>query len=176
MQQDRIGHERAGTSYDADAAAHEVVGRDRPSRHGAALGKALARLADAGNGPDLPERCAGCGLRDGTYANQCAATVKEALNCVVGVEPGPFACHHGMVDGEPTRMCAGYAAASRVPQHLARPIIVGVLAELDAVRDTPDPIRERIDQWIATVDPEGKLNDYQRARLYERAKREGTLA
>jgi hypothetical protein len=83
--------------------------RNLPSPEGEALGAELARLTAAGmQGRDFPEPCRSCAFRAGTVPNRCLATVGDALKCVM--EQVPFYCHE-QVEGEPTVLCRGYAAA-----------------------------------------------------------------
>lgn len=153
--------------------------RSRPSTIGARVGQALAELEAAGRAASaepIPEACLTCAFRPGTLPNQQNATVLDAYRCAVGADPAFFACHHGMKDGEPTRSCAGYVAALSAPFDAVKEISARMAADIQTMREAdPDPIREAFDQWIATVDPSGKMNDYVRARLYARvAKGEAT--
>lgn len=152
------------------------MSRDRPSAHGAALGAALADLAEQGRTDATGTPCQGCAFRRGSYANQSAGTVKEALNCTVGIE-GPFGCHHGLVDGQPTRLCAGFVAALNSSHEAKGDALVGALAAMGGYRaeGKADPVREPIDRWLAQVDPEDRLDDYQRSALYARALKAGEI-
>lgn len=90
----------------------------KPSAHGRVLGAELTTIADAMAPlhPDIPERCATCAFRHGTFPNGCASTLSEALNCVIGADPSPFHCHHGLKDGEgPMRLCSGYLLVNGAP-------------------------------------------------------------
>jgi hypothetical protein len=146
-----------------------MADRDRPSRHGAILGAALARIEAEGRrfGPDLPDCCATCAFRPGCMTNMMAATGLTALNVLLGIDGEAFACHHGMKDGQPTKLCAGYAAAKLAPFEF-------VMAEIAAMHDelgappSHDAIRAEFDAWIARVDPDGMLDDYARGRLFLR--------
>lgn len=135
--------------------------RDRPSRHGQALGRMLARWAEAG--PYAKERCRGCAFREGAMANKMASTGREAMDCVLRGEM--FGCHHGLEDGLPTRMCAGYASALHVGSDTIRADLIALKDEFAAMHG-PDEVRSKFDEWIAGVDPEGQLNDYERAKLW----------
>lgn len=73
----------------------------------AALGRELARFADQAEPPGAPPRCHDCAFRAGTLANT-SLTIANALKCAM--EGIPFYCHHGEVDGEPTRLCRGWIA------------------------------------------------------------------
>lgn len=154
------------------ASEADEQGRDRPSRHGAFLGRALAKLAEAGRAiePTLPDMCATCAFREGCMTNQMAATGLQALNCSIGVDPALFCCHHGLKDGEPTRVCAGYAAARLAPFETVKAVTAELVQNLDGASG-PDEIRADFDAWIAEADPDGRLNDYERGRLYLRRPR-----
>lgn len=88
---------------------------NRPSDEGRAVGKELARLADAAEAetlkrfPNAKVRCKSCAFRAGTFPNGCLATVGDALKCVL--EQRPFYCHEKPANENPTELCAGYAAA-----------------------------------------------------------------
>lgn len=143
--------------------------RDGPSRHGKILGDAMADLAKAGavGQPELLSvMCAGCAFRPGAMSNQMAATLKDALDCLLN-DDEDFCCHHGMEDGEPTRLCAGYFAAQGAPFEVFKAAMQTVTARLAAATG-PDEVRTSFNEWISKVDPEGKLDDYQRSRLFSR--------
>ena len=97
--------------------------------------------------------------------NEMAATGKVALDCVLGIDKDRFACHHGMKDGEPRRLCVGYIAAVLAPWSFTTEVLAAVKRDLDAMTG-PDDIRAAFDAWHDEVDPERKLDDYQLARLY----------
>lgn len=142
--------------------------RERPSAHGAILGEALSALAQAGAvGTDLLSgMCATCAFRDGCMTNQMAATGQIALNCALGIDQDDFGCHHGLRSGEPTKLCAGWAAARRTPFKVVKATLATVKTRLDALG--PDQIRAEFDAWAAEVDPQSQMDDYHRARLYAR--------
>jgi hypothetical protein len=144
--------------------------RDRPSQHGVILGEGLAAMAAAGREakPDLPEMCATCAFRPGCMTNRMASTGKVALDCVMGIDPEQFACHHGMKDGEPTKLCVGYAAAIAAPFETKKTILFDIATRLSAM-PVRDEVRERFDAWVAEIDPEDKLDDYARGRSYLRS-------
>lgn len=144
--------------------------RERPSRHGLILGEALAALAKIGRegAPELPEMCATCAFREGCMTNQMASTGLTALNCVLGIDKDRFACHHGMRDGEPTRICAGYIAARVAPWSLVQRVVEWLNTQLTSL-EGPDDVRAAFDIWVATVDPHGEMDDYRRGRAYLRA-------
>lgn len=150
--------------------------RERPSLHGKILGDALALLARAGrrDAPmELPECCLTCAFREGCMTNQMAATGKMALDCVLGIDPDRFACHHGMKDGEPTKLCVGYIAATMAPWSFAKEVVAAVAADLEAMKnDDADEIRTAFDAWHNKIDPERKMDDYQLARAYAVSKGE----
>lgn len=143
--------------------------RDRPSRLGAILGEALADIAKAGRSgiPDFPEMCATCAFRPGCMTNQMGGTQKAALDVLMGIDGDAFACHHGMKEGEPTKICAGYLAAMNAPRSVAQSAIETAKARMDAATG-PDEIRAAFDEWIAKVDPNNQMDDYQRGRLWLR--------
>lgn len=79
-----------------------------PTEAGEAMGEQLARFfvqEKLAKGAD-DNRCHDCAFRLGSYPNGCAQTVMDALESCLGGEP--FYCHHGIVDGEPKRLCEGY--------------------------------------------------------------------
>lgn len=61
-----------------------------------------------------------CAFRAGTIPGQMAGTLRDALNCVAGIDPEPFMCHHTLRDGEPTGLCAGYLLTTAAPVELLR--------------------------------------------------------
>jgi len=147
----------------------------RPSRHGQYLGEVLVLLAREGrrlSDSPLPEPCITCAFRRGTLPNMTAGTGLTALNCVIGIDKSEFACHHGMKDGEPTKLCAGYAAALLAPFKDAREILAAMhqqLSRLDEQEKTVgyvDEVRADFDAWYERTDPDGKLDVYQLARAY----------
>ena len=146
--------------------------RERPSRHGALLGEVLAALADEGrrHAPELPEMCATCAFRSGCMTNQMASTGIVALNCILGIDTDRFACHHGMRDGDPQKLCAGYIAALLAPWDFTVQAMELLTEQLAVARDKPDTIRAEFDAWIAEVDPHNRMDDYQRGRAFFRAK------
>lgn len=77
--------------------------RNLPTPDGIALGKELARLADASPMAGRP-RCATCAFRGGTEANGCAPTLMDAIKS----EGDTFWCHEN--EDKP---CAGWAAARK---------------------------------------------------------------
>jgi hypothetical protein len=142
----------------------------RPSKHGAILGDALALLASAGrkDAPmEIPECCLTCAFRPGTLPNATAETGKMALDCVLGIDKDRFACHHGMKEGEPQRLCAGYVAAVLAPWSFTKEVISAVHADLGKIKDgDADEVRADFDAWLADTDPKGEMDVYQLARAY----------
>lgn len=70
-----------------------------------------------------------------------------------------------MKDGEPTRLCAGFIAAKLAPFSFAQDVLVDLNRRLNA-QEGPDQVRAAFDAWLAEVDPERKMNDYQLARVH----------
>lgn len=140
----------------------------RPSRHGAILGSALALLAAAGRRDApmaIPECCLTCAFRPGTLPNATAETGKVALDCVIGIDKDRFACHHGMREGQPQKLCAGYVAALLAPWSFTKEVLAVVHRELSEAAG-PDEVRSEFDAWLVITDPEGKMDVYQLARAY----------
>jgi hypothetical protein len=151
--------------------------RERPSKHGAILGDALALLAMAGRRDApmaIPDGCLTCAFRPGTMPNQMAATGKIALYIVLGLDKDRFACHHGMKDGEPKKICVGYVAARLAPWSLTLEVISTLKKELDGMDKSADEVRADFDRWINKLDPDRKMDDYAIARAF--AKREPATA
>lgn len=148
--------------------SEKVIDGDRPSSHGATLGKLLAMLADVGerDSPVPMERCLTCAFREGSAPNQTAGTGVVALNCVLGIDKDRFACHHGMKEGEPKRLCSGYIMACLAPFSFVKDALAAFYADLDKEGGGPDPIREAFDAWLTEVDPDGKMDVYQAARAW----------
>lgn len=147
---------------------------DRPSRHGAMLGEALALLADLGrrDAPmTIPEACLTCAFRRGTLPNQSAGTGKIALDCVLGIDRDRFACHHGMKEGEPQKLCLGYIAARLAPFSEVKEILRAFYDELTAIDDgSADQVRAAFDAWIDRADPDRRMDVYEAARAYAKTK------
>ena len=142
--------------------------RERPSRHGAILGEALSKIAAAGRAyspTELPDACLTCAFREGCMTNQMAATGMVALNCVIGIDPDRFACHHGMKDGEPSKLCVGYVAAILAPFSFTKEVLCELADKLNT-QCGPDEVRAEFDAWLSETDPDGKMDDYQLARAY----------
>lgn len=144
----------------------------RPSKHGAILGDALALLAMAGrkDAPmEIPECCLTCAFRPGTLPNATAETGKMALDCVLGIDKDRFACHHGMKEGAPRKLCAGYVAAVLAPWSFTKEVIAAVHADMGKIAE-PDEVRAAFDVWLAETDPQGAMDVYQLARAYANRK------
>lgn len=143
---------------------------DRPSRHGVMLGKALALIAASGRRDApmaIPDPCLTCAFREGSLPNQTAGTGKIALDCVLGVDKDRFACHHGLKDDEPQKICAGYVAALLAPFSEVKEILMAFQDELATIKDgDQDEIREAFDRWLDGADPERRMDVYQAARAY----------
>lgn len=143
---------------------------DRPSRHGKMLGAALTTIAAIGrrDAPmPIPDCCLTCAFREGSLPNQTAGTGKMALDCVLGIDQDRFACHHGMKDGEPQKICVGYIAALLAPFSEVRAILSAFHDELKLIYDdAPDDVRSAFDAWLAIADPEQRMDVYEAARAY----------
>ena len=150
-----------------------IENRERPSQHGAILGEALAMIAAFGRKDlhfPLPEMCLTCAFREGCMTNQMAGTGKVALDCVLGLDPDRFACHHAMKEGEPSKLCVGYVAASLAPPSIVREVVLECNRRLNEMKNgDTDEIREAFDRWRGEVDPDAKMNDYELARAYEKS-------
>lgn len=147
-----------------------VINGDRPTKHGSLLGEALALIADLGERYSpipMGERCSTCAFRKGSVPNQSAGTGMIALNCVLGIDRDRFACHHGMKDGEPKRICVGYMAAILAPFSQVKEVLVFMHENLGK-DDGEDDVREAFDKWLHDFDPKGKLDVYQVARAYQK--------
>ena len=144
---------------------------DRPSRHGALLGDVLVLLAEAGNVGDvegiLDFMCASCAFRGGSIPNTSVGTALTAFNCAIGVDPDRFACHHGMKDGQPQKLCAGYLAAKNAPFEVLKAETVKLQAALSDLGDG-DNTRDEFDKWADEIDPEYKLDVYEISRRWAR--------
>jgi hypothetical protein len=141
------------------------------------MGKALALMADLGrrDAPmPIPEQCLTCAFREGTAPNMSAGTGIIALNCVLRIDPDRFACHHGMKDGEPAKLCSGYIAAMLAPFSEVKEILAAFHEELAAIENQPDDVRAAFDAWLNRADPERRMDVYQAARQY--AKHELSLS
>lgn len=80
-----------------------------PTDEGRALGREVARLADAefARDPTLRPRCHDCAFASGTVPNSIAGTLMAALKCAM--EREPFYCHVTPASGR-QRLCAGWEA------------------------------------------------------------------
>lgn len=142
--------------------------RDRPSTHGKLLGQALSLIEKIGRRDmpfEMPPMCATCAFREGSMPNQMAATGLDAMRTMMGVDPDRFGCHHGLEDGQPTRVCVGYIAARNAPWSAMMEIIGEATKRLDAMdKSSADEVRIAFDAWVKKVDPEGTMDDYKLAR------------
>lgn len=144
-----------------------MTDRECPSTHGKILGDTLANMAEAGKAlhPDFPEPCLTCAFRRGCMTNMMAVTGLVAMKCTIGADTDRFACHHGMNDGTPTRICVGYLLAKSVPFDFVQ----AEMAKLsENIKEIPsdDHIRASFDAWAAERDPNRELDDYALARAY----------
>lgn len=145
---------------------------DRPSVHGMMLGKALALMEAIGrrDAPmPIPEACLTCAFREGSMPNMTAGTGIVALNCVLRIDPDRFACHHGMKEGEPQKLCSGYIAAMLAPFSEVKEILAAFNHELAEIEERPDFVRAAFDTWLNHADPERRLDVYQAAREYAKS-------
>lgn len=158
----------------ADAGRTKGTPGDRPSRHGALMGELLAKLAEAGATGDLSSAldfmCATCAFRRGTYPNTTASTGLMAFNCTIGADPDQFVCHHGMKDGHPQRLCAGYLAAKNAPFDVLKAETIKLHGALADIGDGDD-VRAAFDAWANEIDPDYKLDVYEITRLWQKAAR-----
>lgn len=145
---------------------------DRPSLHGRMMGKALAVISEVGrrDAPmPIPDSCLTCAFREGSLPNQCAGTGIVALNCVLRIDTDRFACHHGMKDGDPQRICAGYIAAMLAPFSQVKEILSAFNDELATIEGQPDDVRAAFDAWLSLADPDRRMDVYQAAREYAKS-------
>lgn len=79
--------------------------RQEPTYEGSLLGEQLSRFVneEVKRNPALRRRCRDCAFREGTRPNAMAATLMDALKCVI--EKRPFYCHL-----EGAGLCAGWEA------------------------------------------------------------------
>lgn len=136
------------------------------------MGEFLAKLAEAGNIGDiegiLDLCCLTCAFRRGTLPNISAGTGMVAFNCAIGIDKDDFACHHGMKDGEPQKLCAGYIAAKNAPFDAVKAETFRLLESLDNIGDG-DGVRGAFDAWAARVDPDYKMDVYELGRRWAKA-------
>lgn len=148
---------------------YDIKNGDRPSAHGRLLGAALALMADLGrrDAPmSIPDPCLTCAFRKGTMPNESAGTGIVALNCALRIDTDRFACHHGMKDGTPEKICAGYIAALLAPFSEVKEILTAFRDELDLIGNSPDEARAAFDAWLDRADPQRRMDVYQAARAY----------
>ena len=145
---------------------------DRLSLHGQMMGKAFLLIEAIGrrDAPmPIPETCLTCAFREGSMPNMTAGTGIVALNCVLRIDTDRFACHHGMKDGEPRRLCAGYIAAMLAPYSQVKEILAAFHKELADIEKQPDHVRAAFDKWLSLADPDRNLDVYQAAREYAKS-------
>lgn len=83
---------------------HEAENLNLPTMLGSLAGLGLPAI-------DAASVCATCAFRQGSCANQCPATVSDALGCIES-KGSPFFCHEGGATGaDPKKVCRGYAMA-----------------------------------------------------------------
>lgn len=146
----------------------ETGGPRRGTSTGAArLGAAMARLAAKHVQPGDPDPCATCGLKEGTLPNMAGQTMIDAMRVLARIEGDSFGCHHGLNNGEPTRICARYLAAARGPRSELLEAIASVAVPPDD-RPANDPVGVYVTAWAERIDPDRELNAYQLARAWER--------
>lgn len=151
---------------------------DRPSVQGEMLGYVLAKIAEVGRtgaGGVLPDMCLTCAFREGSLANLSAGTGSTALDCIMDSDnAGPFSCHHGMKDGEPTKMCVGYIAAKLAPFQFVKEMLAAMMADLAELDESAiDQITVGFDRWRAEIDRENTMDLYALGRAW--AKRESKM-
>jgi hypothetical protein len=148
------------------------VSRAVPSKHGEALGTALADLADSqvAAHPEIRERCSDCALKHGTMPNKMAPTLLEAMKCVLRIDKAHFGCHHGLdADGISIKLCAGYLLCRAAPFDDAKAAILRAGTTLDALCNSDEDMTDpAFAAWRAQHDPNDAMNDYQRAAAYRR--------
>lgn len=145
---------------------------DRPSKHGKILGEALALLAAAGRKDcpvELPPLCITCAFREGTMPNMSAGTGLAAFNCALGIDKDRFACHHGMEDGHPAKLCVGYVAARLAPWSFTKEVVTELSKQLDAADSEGDDVRAAFDSWLSSIEPQANSDVYQIARKFSKA-------
>jgi len=102
----------------------EAHDHHRVSPEGKAMGKEMARLADAEcnalavqNEPD--ERCKTCAFRSGTVPNGCFQTQSDVLKAVT--DNVPFMCHaHQDSHGRYDHICYGWFAVRRIANRMEK--------------------------------------------------------
>jgi hypothetical protein len=102
----------------------EARDHHRVSPEGKAMGKDMARLADAewaaltATGEE-DDRCTTCAFRAGTVPNGCFQTQSDAVKAVC--ENVPFMCHsHQDKHGRYDRICGGWFAVRRIANRKER--------------------------------------------------------
>jgi hypothetical protein len=85
---------------------------------------------------------------------------------MLGIDKDRFACHHGMKDGQPSKICVGYIAARVAPWSFTKEVLLAMQAELDKIDGGPDEVRAAFDAWWSGTDPQREMDVYQQARAY----------
>ena len=145
------------------------MSRSVPSEHGKLLGDILADLYDDYKSSEDPSPCKGCAFKRNSWANMSAATGLEAFKTSLGLYPEPtiFGCHHGMVAGQPTRLCEGFTVAIRVRSDRDKmQNLCGQLVAALADIGEPSEIVQSANTFIAKHDPDDELDDYERAKAW----------
>lgn len=134
----------------------------------ARLGAALADLAEKHRQPGDPSPCATCGLKKGTLPNMAGQTMIDAMHVLVGNHDA-FCCHRGLTNDadEPTHICVNYLIATRASRD---ELLAAIKSVVIPPNDDPenDPVGQYVMKWAAEVDPDGKMDAYQLARLWEK--------
>jgi hypothetical protein len=130
----------------------------------AKLGGAMADLAERHVQDGDPDPCLTCGLKRGTLANMNNGTMMDAMNVLLGLDGDAFGCHHGLVDGEPSKPCARWLAAKRATFDELKAALVGLLDD----RAKVDHVAEYVAAWLDRHDPGRSLDNYKLGRLWEK--------
>jgi hypothetical protein len=125
-------------------------------------------VADRHRRPDDTDPCASCGLKKGTLANMSGQTMIDAMNVLARVDGDAFGCHHGRTaDGQPRRACAQWYIARRASKDEVLAAIQSVALPVDDAPEN-DPVGQYVAKWAAEVDPDGTMDAYQLARIWEK--------
>ncbi len=151
----------------------DITEADRPSAHGKLLGSALALIEKLGRRDApmvIPDCCLTCAFREGSLPNMSAGTGIIALNCAIHIDRDRFSCHHGMKDGEPTKICAGYAAAMFAPWSSVIVVLEALQKEIDKFSPGDDDgLRTAFDAWAVALDPKKRQDVYAMARMFAKS-------
>jgi hypothetical protein len=92
----------------------------------------------------------------------------DAMNVLAGRHDG-FCCHRGLKDNseEPNYICTNYLLAKRASRD---ELLAAIQSVTIPTNDDPenDPVGQYVIRWANQVDPEGKLDGYKLARLWEK--------